>query len=692
MDSLQFTLAAGAFMPHGYCYLWQSNLVGLHIASDAFIALAYYLIAAALLYFVQRSGDVPFQRLFWLFALFIAACGTTHLLEIWTLWFPTYWLSGGMKAITAVVSVWTAAELIPRIPIALSAPNAFKVEALSQSLQQATTQRKAAESDLEELIQTLEQRVIDRTRSLQQAKVESENQLQREKAVRAELEITLQNLQVTTERLNVALDAAQMGSWDWYLEQQQLYWSPKTEEIMGYASGTANPSYEDWAARVHPDDLPRIEAAIAHTLQTQELLAEEYRLIWPDQSLHWVVSQGRLVQSSGNEEPRLVGTIHDISAAKQAELAVRVSESRFRSVFEQAAVGMARLCVEGRWLQVNETFCNLLGYTADELIGKTFQSITDPGDGVQDEHYYRQLLQSEIDSCRFEKRYLHKDGTPIWTTVTVSTERIDNDEITAFIAVIEDTRELKQTLIELQVRAIELENVNSLLALTTAGLRDRNAELDQFAYIASHDLKAPLRAIANLSEWIEEDLGGQIPKENQHQLVLMRNRVHRMEGLINGLLEYSRVGRQARDVESVAVDQLLAGIIDSLAPPEGFTVSVLGNMPTLTTNRTALGQVFSNLISNAIKHHDCEDGCVQITAQDQGKFVQFVVRDDGPGIDPKYHQKVFAIFQTLKARDELECTGIGLSIVRKIIEAEGGEITLKSALGEGSTFQFTWPR
>ena len=692
MDLFQSTLFEGPFIPHGHCYLWKPNLVWLHITSDALIATAYYLIAAALLYFVQQRDDVPFKRLFWLFAAFIGACGTTHLLEIWTLWFPTYWLSGGMKALTALLSIWTAAELIPRIPGALVAPNTLKFEALSQSLQQEIVEREAAESAVEALNQNLEQRVVDRTRSLQKITTDTENQLQDEQAARSDLEAALQNLQYATERLDIALDAAQMGSWDWNLDQQQLYWSPKTEAIMGFAPGTAKPNYDAWAERVHPDDLPRVEAAITHTVQTQQRLSEEYRLIWPDQSLHWVMSQGRMVRSPIDGAQRLVGTIQEISARKRAVLDLKASESRFRSVFEQAAVGMARLSADGRWLQVNETFCDLLGYTADELISKTFQSITDPADHALDNHYYQQLTQAEIDSCRFEKRYLHKDGTAIWTLVTVSIERSNSGEAIAFIAVIEDIRGLKQALTDLQTRANELEEVNALLALTTTTLKERNAELDQFAYVASHDLKAPLRAIANLSEWIEDDLGKQIPAENQRQLVLLRNRVHRMEGLINGLLEYSRVGRQECQAEAIAVDQLLAGIIDLLSPPPGFTISIQGDMPTLKTNRTALNQVFSNLISNAIKHCDREDGCVHITAQDQGRFIQFAVKDNGPGIDPKYHERIFAIFQTLKARDELESTGIGLSIVKKIVEAEGGTIQLESALGQGATFRFTWPK
>jgi signal transduction histidine kinase len=205
-------------------------------------------------------------------------------------------------------------------------------------------------------------------------------------------------------------------------------------------------------------------------------------------------------------------------------------------------------------------------------------------------------------------------------------------------------------------------------------------------------LKAPLRAIANLSEWIEEDLTGQLPEENQHQLSLLRNRVHRMEALINGLLEYSRVGRRERQVVEVDIREILAEAIDFLAPPESFTFELPETAPVIQTNRIALSQVFTNLIGNAIKHHDREAGLIQVTAKERDNVVEFTVADDGPGIAPEYHEKVFTIFQTLKSRDELESTGIGLSLVKKIVESEGGAIDLESELGKGATFRFTWPK
>jgi len=385
---------------------------------------------------------------------------------------------------------------------------------------------------------------------------------------------------------------------------------------------------------------------------------------------------------------------HRSPTQNHAQQELQAREQEFRAVFEQAAVGMARLTPDGHWVQVNQKLCNLFGYTPEELQQRTFQEITYPDDAELDQQYYQQLLTGEIESCSFEKRYVHESGDPIWTLVTASKEYTWDGKIAFFIAVIEDIRDRKHTEQQLQQRAKELSDLNVILAQTAALLEKRNSELDQFAYVASHDLKAPLRAIANLSEWIEEDLSSQfeLPEENQHQLSLLRGRVHRMEALINGLLEYSRVGRQNLPLEPVKVEPLIMDIVDSLALPSGFQVSMVTEMPVLQTHRMALHQVFSNLINNAVKHHHKTEGSIWIRCGDRPKHYEFSVSDDGPGIDPKYHKKIFTIFQTLKSRDEMESTGIGLAVVKKIVEVEGGKITLESTPGEGSTFRFTWPK
>lgn len=242
----------------------------------------------------------------------------------------------------------------------------------------------------------------------------------------------------------------------------------------------------------------------------------------------------------------------------------------------------------------------------------------------------------------------------------------------------------------LKEKALQLEWVNKELLKTTSLLKKRNQELDRFAYVTSHDLKAPLRAIANLATWLGEDLDGQIPEENQQQLRLMQSRVNRMDGLIQGLLEYSRVGKKLTPKKIVNVGDLVNDVIDSLSPSSGFTINVADNMPTLKTQALLLRQVFSNLISNGIKYHPQNSGKITISVEEQDECYQFGVCDDGLGIEPQYHERIFSIFQTLQARDTFESTGIGLSIVKKIVEGQGGKIWVESQLGEGATFYFTW--
>ncbi|MGL5833482.1 MAG: PAS domain S-box protein [Waterburya sp.] len=383
---------------------------------------------------------------------------------------------------------------------------------------------------------------------------------------------------------------------------------------------------------------------------------------------------------------------------------LRVSEKRFRETFEQAAVGIAHVGIDGQWLWVNQKLCDIVGYTREQLMELTFQEITHPEDLAPDLAYVERLLAGEIENYSLEKRYLHKDGSIVWIKLTVSlvtAELLSPSPQSSipkyFICVIEEIgdrkrgeAERKQAEIELRHRAEELEWLNKLLTQTTTLLKKRNEELDRFVYAASHDLKAPLRAIANLSEWIEEDLAGQLPEENQRQMGLLRGRVYRLEALINGLLEYSRVGQISQAIETVDVSTLLKEVIDSLDPPPTFTIEVQGGMPTLKTKRVLLFQVFSNLISNAIKYHHRRDGQIGIFYQDLGEFYEFTVADDGLGIAPEHYDKVFTIFQTLQPRDRIESTGIGLAIVKKIVETEGGEISLDSQVGEGARFRFTW--
>jgi light-regulated signal transduction histidine kinase (bacteriophytochrome) len=227
------------------------------------------------------------------------------------------------------------------------------------------------------------------------------------------------------------------------------------------------------------------------------------------------------------------------------------------------------------------------------------------------------------------------------------------------------------------------------IALT---LERTNRELDSFAYAASHDLRAPLRGIANLAQWIEEDLlaTDQLKGETREMLELMRGRMHRMEGLIEGLLQYSRAGRVHQQPEIVDVGALLREVVDLLSPPDGVTVAVARDLPVIQTERLLLQQVFLNLIGNAIKHSDRADASIAVTVRRVGPYYEFAVSDNGPGIDPEFHDRIWGIFQTLEARDRVEGAGIGLALVKKIVEAQTGRVWVESTSGNGATFKFLW--
>jgi signal transduction histidine kinase len=255
---------------------------------------------------------------------------------------------------------------------------------------------------------------------------------------------------------------------------------------------------------------------------------------------------------------------------------------------------------------------------------------------------------------------------------------------------------LNREMVERKSAEQELQRLNESLehhiASRTAEAERKAQYLEQFAYVTSHDLKAPLRAVANLAQWIEEDLDDRLDDSSREQLGLLRDRVRRMNDLIEGLLEYSRVGKTSEAASEVDTGELIDEIIDSLSPPKGFKIKVRGDMPTLHVDRLQLGQVFSNLLSNSLKHQVGDKGKIRISVKNHREMYEFSVCDDGPGIAPEYHDKVFLMFQTLASSDYKNSTGIGLALVKKIVEEHGGKTWIESEPGQGACVYFTWPR
>lgn len=389
-----------------------------------------------------------------------------------------------------------------------------------------------------------------------------------------------------------------------------------------------------------------------------------------------------------NEETCVMTVLTDITDWKRAEEALRASEARFAKAFRASPQAMSiTRAADGVYLDANESFARLVDYPLADIIGRTSFDV-----GIWRDAQRRQSVNQNIleqgSNRDFEHRfYTHKGELRDIVSAGVA---IEVDGEACILSLVNDVTARKKA--ESELRQLN-EHLEQRVSMRTTELERSNQELDQFAYVASHDLKAPLRAIDQLASWISEDSTALLPAASQEHLTKLRGRIRRMERLLDDLLTYSRAGRQHHPVESIATDELVRNVIDLLAPPPGFTIQLGGTWPSLVTERVPLETVLRNIISNAIKHHDHpQTGHLAITATAQATLVEFTITDDGPGIAPQYHARIFQMFQTLKPRDQVEGSGMGLAVVKKLVDHYGGAIHVTSQLGAGATFRFTWPK
>ncbi len=240
--------------------------------------------------------------------------------------------------------------------------------------------------------------------------------------------------------------------------------------------------------------------------------------------------------------------------------------------------------------------------------------------------------------------------------------------------------------------AAECKQAEEREAELLAKVENANRELKDFAYIVSHDLKAPLRGIKTLASWLFADYGDKFDTNGKEQMRLLMSRVDRVNKLIDGVLEYSRVGRVKEKPVQVDLNKLIPEVIGMIAPPENITITVENKLPTIEFEPTRITQVFQYLLGNAVKYMDKPQGQIKVGCVENDGFWKFSVADNGPGIEEKHFERIFQMFQTLAPRDNVESTGVGLTITKKIVELYGGRIWVESKVGEGSTFLFTLPK
>ncbi|HEX4927737.1 MAG TPA: PAS domain S-box protein [Burkholderiales bacterium] len=365
---------------------------------------------------------------------------------------------------------------------------------------------------------------------------------------------------------------------------------------------------------------------------------------------------------------------------KQAEDVVRESEVRFRETFELAGSGMAHVGLDGRFLRVNRRLCEILGRSAAELIGRSVKEISHPEDRDLTDAERARVRDGEREVAHFEKRYLRPDARTVWVDLAVALARSAGGEPLYEIAVFDDITERK--------------NAEAALRAAHEELKRSNAELEQFAYVASHDLQEPLRMVSSYTQLIERRYGDRLDGDAREFMHYVVDGAARMKQLIEDLLAYSRVGTKRGEFREIALEAALKRALGNLraAIEESGAAVTWDALPQVRGDEMQLAQLFQNLIGNALKFRGASVPRVHVCALDKGSEWEISVSDNGIGIEPQYFERIFMVFQRLHTMGDYPGTGIGLAICKKVVERHGGRIGVSSRPGEGSRFHFTLPK
>jgi two-component system, LuxR family, sensor kinase FixL len=500
------------FLPHGWCYRWDPEVVWLHVTSDLLIALAYYFIPFSLIYIVRKRGDLVYPWMFWLFGAFILACGTTHLMNVLVVWQPWYRLDGMIKAVTALASVPTAIVLLRLSPAIIALPSPEQLRLLNRQLEQEVADRREAEEQVRRLNAELEQRVADRTREL------------------------------------------------------------------------------------------------------------------------------------------------------------RESEERMRAILDSAPLLVYLKDREGRFLFVNSEFARSFNLDTTAVLGKTGFELF-PAEAAQAYADVDETVWNSRQAVEAEEKAFHHGAMHTYMSVKFLLFGEDGRPY-ALCGLSADITERKQAEQELQ---------------------RHTADLEQFAFLAAHDLLEPLRNVKNYAQLLQRRYSGKLDERAEEYIGFITGGVDRMYQLVDGLRSYTEFGRKhpAEVLDPARILQETLTHMETTLAPSGARVE-FRDMPAVRANENELSQVFQNLIANAVKYRSDAPPLIRVTAARKGVDVEFSVKDNGIGIDMAYADQIFGVFRRLHGKD-VPGTGIGLAIVKRIVESHGGTIRVVSSPGEGADFRFTLP-
>ncbi len=528
--------------------------------------------------------------------------------------------------------------------------------------------------------------VIDRVeRHLTKSQRESLERLGRQAISQMELRLTNRRLAEQSAFQQTLLSSAAAGIISTTPGGIITHFNPAAEQMLGYDSeellGKTTPALFHDAAEVlaRAKELtaemgwpvePGFDVFITKALSGKSD-THEWTYIRKDGTRFPVILSVSVLCNADGKVTGFLGIARDISERKSLEEQKDRSLKEladFKAAIDEHAI-VATTDPRGRITYVNDKFCALSKYLREELLGQDHR--------IVNSEYHPKEFIAELWKTISSGRVWHgkiknraKDGTFYWVNTTIVPFLDAAGAPTQYIAIRSDiTHEMEL--------AREIEATNQ--------------ELKDFAYVVSHDLKAPLRGIGTLAGWLASDYADKIDEAGQEQLVLLTNRVKRLNSLIDGILAYSRAGRSREGRVPVNIDALARSVAEMLAPPSHIRFAFETPLPSLVVEPTKAHQLFQNLFSNAIKFMDKPQGLIRVRCDRDGNLWHFCVSDNGPGIDEKYFARIFELFETLAPRDEIEGTGVGLALMKKIVELAGGRVWVESKRGEGAAFHFTLP-
>lgn len=488
------------------------------------------------------------------------------------------------------------------------------------------------------------------------------------------------------QRYEIAVLAGKIGVWEFWPNEKKYFSDKNLNALYGFNENELSNNLTDWSALVYEEDRAEMSEKFQRFLGSDEnefLL--EHRIYKKDGSIGWVIDRGILLQPDSKKPLRLIGTTTDISEFKHAELALIKSEERFRSVFESSGIGMALLGLDSNFTKVNKSFCEMLGYSFDELLEMNMRDITHPGDMDKSMNIKYEMINGKSNNSRnVEKRYLHKNGETVWAIATISLVKDSNAKPNYFITQVQNITQRKKA--------------EEQLARYAEELKITNQSKDKFFSIISHDLRSPFNALLGITEYLTQyykDMNSDEVKDSVNNIYRSSKKLY---SLIINLLEWSRLQTGRMEVEKISLNLKEAGkeavnlFNENASAKKIDLINKISEDISVSADKYMIDTVLRNLISNSIKFTK-PDGHVILSAMQVGNIAEVSVEDNGIGISKENQKKIFRIDTQyhIDGTANEKGTGLGLILCKEFVEKNNGTIRIESKESEGSKFIFTIP-